>query len=192
MVRLFAKTDVQLKFSRARQRHLPWFLSSLVAYVYSAVDARGVRFATRHNTIAHGLCECVWKSLFLPPGNFCKMQLAKCKMQNAKCKMQNAKCKMQNARCKMQDAKCGCKMQNANCKMKLQLRAHMYKLLLRILAEICKSRVSLKFILFEEMDSTPKFASCSSCTDAAFCTLGQHWQEIWEIAKFLTCTPTIF
>ncbi len=42
------------------------------------------------------------------------------------------------------------------------------------------------------MDSTPKFASCSSCTDAGFCTLGQHWQEIWEIAKFLTCTQTIF
>ena len=42
------------------------------------------------------------------------------------------------------------------------------------------------------MDSTPKFASCSSCTDAAFCILGQHWQEIWEIAKFLTFPQTIF
>ncbi len=31
------------------------------------------------------------------------------------------------------------------------------------------------------MDSTPKFASCSSCTDAGFCTLGQHWQEICQI-----------
>ena len=42
------------------------------------------------------------------------------------------------------------------------------------------------------MNSTPKFASCKSCTDAGFCTLGQHWQEIWEIAKILTCTQTIF
>ena len=38
------------------------------------------------------------------------------------------------------------------------------------------------------MDSTPKFASCSNCTDFGFCTFGQHWQKIWEIVKFLTFT----
>ena len=42
------------------------------------------------------------------------------------------------------------------------------------------------------MDSTPKFASCSSCKDAGFGTFGQHWQKKWEIANFLTFTQTIF
>ena len=34
------------------------------------------------------------------------------------------------------------------------------------------------------MDSTPKFASCSSFTDAGFRTFGQHWQKFGRLPNF--------
>ena len=85
-----------ITLGQALDRHVeskPWLVCTRGFEIY------------RHIRIAIRLCECVWKSKFLPPANFekCNLQNAKCKMQNAKCKMQNAKCKMQNAKCKMQN-----------------------------------------------------------------------------------------